>query len=163
VDQPESRISLERLLELMRIDADRRDAEEPPAHVVQRALRLFRQRRQNAEPEPRRLVARLVFDSSVQPFAAAGVRALEAGGRQLVFSADEYDLDLRISEHAVRGQVLGPCTGAVTVTLQGPVVVGGAADELCQFALDDVPPGRYMLTVVLPDVTIDAALDLGAA
>ena len=149
---------VEQIVALMRSDAASQQLEEPPMHVAQRAARLLSQH----APPPRRLFAALRFDSAAQPLAAAGVRALDPPGRQLVFSAGDYDLDLRLSQstgeqvHTLQGQVLGPCAGSGRVALESPsVVLEARLDELCQFDLHAVPSGTYTLTVYLPEVSIE--------
>jgi hypothetical protein len=151
--------TVERILALMRRDAARQGDEEPPTHVVQRAVRLFCQR----PPTARRLLGALLFDSAIQPLAAAGVRGPAAPGRQLIFTAGAYDLELRLTAspdgqlHTVRGQVLGPCEGAGRIELADAqsTVREAVLDELCQFDLKTVPSGKYALTLYVRDVAIE--------
>jgi hypothetical protein len=151
--------TVERIVALMRRDALSQAQEEPPTHVVQRAVRLFCQR----TPPARRLPAALLFDSAIQPLAAAGMRGPQAPGRQLIFTAGGYDLDLRLTPssdgqlHTLRGQVLGPCEGAGRIELADAqsTLMEGVLDELCQFELETVPSGTYTLTLYLPEVAIE--------
>ncbi|HWW77137.1 MAG TPA: hypothetical protein VNZ44_17170, partial [Pyrinomonadaceae bacterium] len=105
---------LGRLTALMRADA----SEDAPAEALAGVLRMFRAHAATATAEPgllRRLVAALTFDSThLQP--AFGVRSGQpAPARQLLFSAGDYDVDLRLAPGTegwtVSGQVLGPCRG----------------------------------------------------
>jgi anti-sigma factor RsiW len=81
------------IVELMRTD----DAEDAPPHVVARAARLFRQRSAPEAPSLRqRLRAVLQFDSAQRPLAM-GVRSGHTLTRQLLFTSEVRDLDLRIS------------------------------------------------------------------
>ncbi len=89
---------------------------DPPAWVLQRALRLF-----NAEHAPttlapttlgklKQLVASLVFDSLSQP-VTEGVRLTQSPVRQLLYRADAYSIDLQIAPREdsvaeLHGQVL---------------------------------------------------------
>jgi hypothetical protein len=102
------------------------------------------------------VLAVLSFDSWGQPALAAGLRSTGSATRQLVFSAEGCDIDLRISpsgeRFAVSGQVLGPDdTGAVVLTPeQAEATVHEAAlDALGEFHLADVAPGRYQLSLLL--------------
>lgn len=155
--------SLERLIELMRADAASASLEEPPRHVVRRAVRLLRDRK-SSQRSLRHIIAELLFDSAVRPLSAAGVRSFDAAGRQLVFAAGEYELDLRLrgtSEqlYELRGQLLGPCpgTGRVVVTNHAMQRAETALNELCEFELRGVPSGTYGLTVHLPETTIEVS------
>jgi hypothetical protein len=151
--------TVERIVALMRRDAASQGHEEPPTHAVQRAVRIFCQR----PPPARRLLATLLFDSAIQPLAVAGVRGPEAPGRQLIFTAGGYDLELRLTAspdgqlHTLRGQVLGPCEGAGRIELADAQssVREAVLDELCQFDLETVPSGKYTLTLYVPDVVIE--------
>src|SRR5262245_4752787 len=99
----------EELIALIRADAAAEREEEPPPEVVARAQRLLRQHRAHGARSLRHLVARLIFDSRHRP-AVAGLRALGSAGRQLVFEAGEYEVDLRLASdgdlHSLSGQVL---------------------------------------------------------
>src|ERR671916_835931 len=91
--------------------------EDAPPALVSGVVRMFRARRAQSEAPGllRRLVAALAFDSSsLTP--AFGVRSGQAApARQLLFSAGDLDVDLRLAQGSegwtVSGQVLGPCTG----------------------------------------------------
>ena len=116
----------------------------------------------------RRLVASLSFDSGAQGLAF-GVRSGRAEvSRQLIFSAGEVDVDLRLAPAAegwaVSGQVLGECAGG-WAELGGADTGGDAAraelNELCEFALPTVPAGSYTLRLGLGDTLVEIpGLDL---
>ena len=91
-----------------------------------------------------------------------------AASRQLIFSAGEVDVDLRLAPAAegwaVSGQVLGECAG-------GWAELGGAdtgsdatraeLNELCEFALPTMPAGNYTLRLGLGDTLVEIpGLDL---
>jgi len=103
-----------------------------------------------------RVLAVLSFDSWAQSALAAGLRSTGSATRQLVFSAEGRDIDLRIApsgeRFAVKGQVLGPDdSGAVALTPE-PVeatVYEAPLDALGEFHLADVAPGRYRLSLLL--------------
>lgn len=149
---------IERILRVMRSD-DSRDA--PPALIAQ-AVAAFRRR--VVEPNPtliERLAAVLRFEST--PLAPAmGLRSESAAERQLLFTANEFDIDLRLSEEnggwRVRGQLLGADVGAGIAQLVGSDRTFQAEiDASSSFALSPAPAGRYSLILTWPllVITID--------
>ena len=145
---------LERTLSLMRTDV----GEDAPPAVIARAIRLLRPTAQPATGSlRRRIVAALSFDSRGITLAP-GLRSAGAQPRQLLFSADEYEIDLRISPAgaawALAGQVLGPGEGGA-VRLEG---AAGAAEvalsALREFSLPPAVAGRYALRLLLGDTEI---------
>ena len=156
---------VERLAGLMRSD----NSEDAPRDVLAGAISLFGARPARAG-FLRRVVAALSFDSgALRP--AFGVRSGQgSSSRQLLFSAGDVDVDLRVAPDAegwaVSGQVLGECGG-------GWAELGGAEDsrqaaradlnELCEFALPVVPAGSYTLRLRLDDLLVEIPdLDLRA-
>lgn len=146
---------LNEMIDLMRTDT----AEDAPNDAIKKALELFRAR-SKAIPFVRQIVASLNFDSmSLSP--AFGVRSGMTTSRQLLFSAGENDLDLRITAVnetcVVSGQVLGQCAGG-RVRLESAGGEGAATaelNELCEFTLPQVPQGSYRLRLYLTDVEIE--------
>lgn len=146
-----------RLTQMMRTD----DSVDAPRDLLAGALNLFRAR-PTREGFLRRVVAALSFDSgALRP--AFGVRSGQStSSRQLLFSAGDVDVDLRLAPGeegwAVSGQVLGECAG-------GWAELGGAEDEgraaraelneLCEFALPAVPAGSYTLRLRLDDLLVE--------
>jgi hypothetical protein len=105
-----------------------------------------------------RILAALSFDSWAGTPLAAGLRSTGSATRQLVFSAEGRDVDLRITPQgagfAIRGQVLGPDeSGTVTLEAEadaaGPTQQQCPLDELGEFHLGSVAPGRYSLHLLL--------------
>ncbi|MET0646159.1 MAG: hypothetical protein ABW208_06020 [Pyrinomonadaceae bacterium] len=149
---------LGRLAALMRADA----SEDAPPRLVASVVRMFRARRaQEAEPGLlRRLVAALTFDSSsLRP--AFGVRSGQAApARQMLFSAGDLDVDLRLAAGGegwtVSGQVLGPCEGGeVEMVSGGSTAARAALNDLCEFALPPVAEGVYALRLRLNDAEVE--------
>lgn len=148
---------LGKTLNLMRTDS----TEDAPPEVIARAVNLFRLR-PAAEAPPsivRRVLAALSFDSG-RLAPAYGVRSGASSARQLLYSAGENDLDLRVTTKDeswfVSGQVLGQGCAGGEVLLQG--TSGDAAavlNDLCEFALPPVPSGSYTLRVRLKDVEVE--------
>jgi hypothetical protein len=142
---------------LMRSD----DSEPAPDYIVNRAVRLFNSFRpgeQRFAGMLERLVAILRFDSaSAAP--AFGLRVgSEEGGRQMIFSAQPYELELRTRPvghgWSVAGQLLGP---AEKVDFGEVELIGTEANvqarlsELLEFSLPAVPPGTYRLELRFDD------------
>jgi hypothetical protein len=132
-----------------------------PPRLLARALELWRLH-QPPHPMPplrQRWLARVSFDSWGSAPVAAGMRALPAEFRHLLFATEVYDIDLRIAPaaeaYALSGQLLGP-DGAGSVELAalgGPQASASrrtvALDAQSEFRIDDVRSGRYLITVRL--------------
>jgi hypothetical protein len=149
---------LERVIGLMRTDT----AEQPPAHVVAAAKRLFQPPAPALRPQ---LLAALQFDSARTPIAP-GRRAGTAAQRQLLFAVSDYLLDVRLvldgSQWAISGQLLGANDGR-KIELDGPAgTVQAALNELNEFALPPLPAGIYTLKLQLfaSDIVVDG-LEVG--
>jgi len=152
---------LEVVTGLMRTD----ESVDAPRDVLASAVSLFASRRRTTERAPSivgRLLATLTFDSA-RAAPAFGVRSGRAAtaARQLIFSAGESDIDLRLARvgegWAVSGQVLGECAGG-SVEIEGagadPARAEAALNELCEFSLPPVPEGSYNLLLRLPGVEV---------
>jgi len=118
----------------------------------------------------RRIVAALSFDSATLA-PAFGVRSASAAAeaRQLLFSAEGTDLDLRVSrangdDWRVSGQLLSADSAAGgNVELLGEAIsVQATLNELCEFALPPVPQGTYMLLLRTGETIIEVSLDMGS-
>lgn len=150
--------SLAETVRLMRAD----DAEAAPQSAVAYAINLFRQRAARTVPEPsrlRRVLAALSFDSAgLTP--AFGLRSGATAARQLLYSAGENDLDVRVAAtpegaFVLSGQLLGPC-GAGRVELVGADDSAEAPlDERCEFVLPPVAAGTYTLRVSLAGAALE--------
>ena len=137
-----------------------------PAHLVQQALDLWRRRPPAAAPGTpllARFVAALAFDSwSVQPLAA-GMRALPSQVRQLLFTAEACDIDLRVAPagtaYELSGQLLGApevlpasLAGRVEVRPFGrgePTLYAAALDDCAEFRFPGLVRGTYQVTLHL--------------
>jgi hypothetical protein len=151
---------LERLgnvLELMRTDI----AADAPRDVLAFAVNVFSRHERSREPSLlRRLVAALSFDSSSNPAPAFGVRSGPAASRQLLYSAEENDIDLRITAEAenwiVAGQVLGEDCAGGRIEIEGEGESAGAdLNELCEFTLPPVSAGSYTLRLRLGNAEVE--------
>jgi hypothetical protein len=102
-------------------------------------------------------MAVLRFDSRQTPLSA-GVRSGETSARQLIFSAGEFELDLRLTPSngrwAVEGQLLGPVTDGSVLLLSPESTHQTKLNELSEFRFNAVHGNRYTLQVQLDNVAI---------
>lgn len=162
-------VQLEKAIGLMRADA----SEDAPRDALSYAVSMFRTRNAAASKSSSlvgRIVATLTFDSS-RNAPIFGVRSGQpAAGRQLMFSAGERDIDLRLARGdegwTISGQVLGECAGGrVEVEGSGGETRESAAElnDLCEFTLPPVPAGSYTLLLHLSGVDVQVPdIDLRA-
>lgn len=163
-----SELSEDALAELsQRVD---HELPEAPAWLVDSAMAMWRA----PQPAPslgRRLVAVLGFDSwAAQP--ALALRSAAPAARQMLFTGEGRDVDLRIAPAAapgagwvLSGQVLGPGDdGIALLSREGEALPVCALNDFGEFHFADLAAGRYELRLhfgddelVLPD------LDLGVA
>ena len=147
---------LERLITLMRSD----NSEDAPTDVISKAIGLFRDHVASREsPVLRRLIAELIFDS-LNMAPAFGVRSGQAASRQLIYSAEETDIDLRLTFNnemwVVSGQVLREDCGDGRVEIDGPGGVRSAVlNETFEFVLPAVSAGNYVLRLSMPDALVE--------
>lgn len=144
------------------------DTIDPPAWVTRRALQLF----DSLESQPGiiervgRLIAALVFDSLAQP-AVAGVRSTETASRQLLYSAENYSIDLQISPSdksnaIVMGQVLrkddlrfeSVSNIPLSLVRRGESVASVVTNETGEFVLTEIDCGEYDLFIDARDLSI---------
>jgi hypothetical protein len=131
----------------------------PPADLVQRAVSAFR-RSQKQLAERVRVAATLQFDNFAQ-VAALGARGV-AGARQLLYSFDEFDLDVQIGtvgapdNLALRGQLLpntALASGLAGITVQLASAQHGPwlrlTDKTGYFNFSQVRAGDYELEILL--------------
>ena len=148
--------SLRQAIGLMRID----DAENAPASLIKNAKAMFRGRGANREPSRlARVLAALTFDShTAKP--AFGLRSAASTGRQLVYSTEMADIDLRVSpqsgEWEIAGQILGASQSGGKVNLESDSFSASAdLNELAEFGFQSVPSGIYTVLVQLPELEIE--------
>lgn len=151
---------------LMRTD----EMEDAPVYVVAQAVRALRDHAPAVPtaPEPagvfQRIRAMLEFDSGTMA-PAAELRSGQTLTRQVLFSAGDHDIDLRVTRVGdrweVSGQVLGDCEAGTVRLAGGDLEVEADIDDLCEFRLQPVPAGVYTLfaqfsglDVEVPDLTI---------
>ena len=143
---------LQQVILIMKSDA----SGDAPRDVLQSAINIFSPERQ---PPLRHIIAILTFDSRhAEP--AFGMRSLRSTSRQLLYSAQETDLDLRITvqndECIVAGQVIREGCAGGQVEISGDAGSASASlNKVCEFTLPAIPLGNYVLRVRMPDVQIE--------
>jgi hypothetical protein len=152
----ECRRELAAVAELRRLATDERFPA-PPSWVLKRAARIPDEA--DATPWPYRIVS-LLIDTLTAPLPI-GARSDLASERQLLYSGDDYDIDVHVASagggavRAVRivGQILPPAEGGsaagLEVTLAHPDLPPRAAatNELGEFVFEGVVEGDYSLIV----------------
>lgn len=155
---------LRQTIGLMRSDT----TDDAPMSLVENARSVFRNRAANvAGREPsfvQRVVASLAFDSLTMA-PAFGLRSQAGGGRQLIYSIETADIEVRVSpDNEVEGQILGAanCENR-DVNLESEGFSASAKlNALCEFSFGSVPAGTYKLSVHLPDLLVETPqLELG--
>lgn len=132
-------------------------AADAPRDLLQSAINIFSPERQ--PPTLRHIIAVLTFDSR-HAGPAFGIRSLRSTSRQLLYSAQDTDVDLRITvqndECIVAGQVIRDGCVSGRVEISGDAGSASASlNEVCEFTLPAIPLGNYSLRVKLPDVQIE--------
>jgi hypothetical protein len=162
-------LSDDAIIEALRAESTQMDA---PEHVIQRAFTLWKPKTAPAQQSLlSKIMAVLKFDSSAVSPMALGVRSIGSPTRQMLFSAEGRDIDLRIAPRAkgasrqwdITGQVLGPDDNG-SVSLRGTNREWSAnLNDLSEFHIEDIPEGEYQLMVllngsviVLPEIKIPA-------
>lgn len=151
---------IERTLLLMQTD----DSKDAPTWVINRAARIFPalQPRGTESGWRQAIRALLTFDSR-QQLPALGLRSSGTiPARQLLYSAEGRDIDVRVtpegSKRRLEGQILGEdAAGRVLLNAGDAVAAEADINSLGEFVLPPVAPGHYAMTLRLPDV--DVAID----
>lgn len=146
-----------------------RGLHDAPEHVIQRALHLWQPRPQSQSTASaglvQRVLATLGFDSHATPALALGLRSGASGPQQLLFSANDYDVDLRITALPsgagpalwhIGGQVFGPEGAGTAELLGGAGLVSATWDDMGEFAFAAVPAGRWSLLLRTATLEIEA-------
>lgn len=148
---------LEGLVQLMREDK----SVDAPRDVLAYAVNIFQRHRAEVRSSfVKRIVAALSFDSFDRA-PAFGVRSGPGAVRQLLYTAGDNDIDLRVNElednrWAIAGQVLGEQCAEGEISLHGYEISKSAyLNEQCEFTLPAVPAGAYELFLRLGDVEVE--------
>lgn len=143
----------------------------PPQYVTRRALQIFRPKEKPVagpvagavadaasalQAGLQALVAVLRFDSGLTP--VYGMRSGPGQARQLFYTVNEFDIDLRLAPHAgdwtVEGQLLGGNTTGTAELESTGRRYDGDMNELGEFAFVGVRPDSYRLRITLPGLEI---------
>ena len=142
---------------------------EPPPWVLRRAARLFDERQSGEKSITRAAsgVVRLIFDSLKQP-AMAGARSAGRDKRVLLYSLDDYSIDLQIassdeSRADLIGQVLSTAGPGFESVARVPVALARrgksfrstTTDEVGVFVINKLPRGEYDLQIEARDMAIN--------
>ena len=144
--------ALQQLILRMRSDS----TTDAPRDVLTSAINIFS--REKRSPL-RRIVALLTFDSRTAG-PAFGLRSLPGASRQLLYSAEDTDLDLRITmqndECILAGQVIGAGCAEGYVEISGVTGRSEATlNDVCEFTLPPVPAGSYSMILRMHDREIE--------
>ena len=144
--------SLQQVILTMKSDTSK----DAPRDLLQSAISIFSPARR---APLRHIIAILTFDSRLAG-PAYGIRSLRSTSRQLLYSAQGTDLDLRIivqnDECLVAGQVIRADCVDGRVEISGDAGSATASlNEVCEFTLPAIPLGNYSLSVKMPDVQIE--------
>jgi len=137
-----------------------RELPDAPAALLRRAEAIFPQ----APGLLRRIHALLSVDSWATPLPA--LRSGAAAARQLLFTTELRDIDLRIlpgeSGWTLEGQVLGPADAAsLNLQRDGGQLALLELDELGAFHIGGLPDGSYELVFYFQDERVELpALDV---
>ena len=148
--------SITQMIGLMNSDA----TEDAPAELVQYAKNIFRSKVVTHGPSLLQIiVASLTFDSLTNA-PAFGLRSQTTAGRQLIYSTETADIDVRVSpeneQWQIGGQVLGAdCTGGDVSIESDDFSASAQLNELCEFSFGSVPAGAYKIAIRLPDILIE--------
>jgi len=131
-------------------------SEDAPRDVLMSVINIFSPKRKPPLPH---IIATLIFDSR-NAGPAFGMRSLHTTSRQLLYAAEQTDLDLRITiqneECVLAGQVIREGCAEGLVEISGATGSAKASlNELCEFTLPAIPVGSYSLRVRMPDVEIE--------
>jgi hypothetical protein len=141
--------------------------EDAPAELIQQAKSIFREQVVTHGPSLVQLiVASLTFDSLTNA-PAFGLRSQTTSGRQLIYSTETADIDVRVSpendQWQIAGQLLGAdCPGGDVDLVGDDFSASAELNELCEFSFGSVPAGAYKISIRLPDQLIETPrLELG--
>ena len=155
--------SIRQTIGFMRTDT----AEDAPAALIQGAKSVFHKKVVAHGPTLLQVImASLTFDSLTNA-PAFGLRSQTTAGRQLIYSTETADIDVRVSpendQWQVAGQLLGEDCPGGDVELEGDDFSAFAElNELCEFSFGSVPAGAYKISIRLPDQLIQTPrLELG--
>ena len=143
------------------------DSVEPPPWVLKRAIKVFEGGRERGGFAARlgAIIATLVYDSLGGP-APAGARTTEWSDHQLLYRADDFNIDLLVESSGqhmnLRGQILREGESlfestsgiALDLLLEGESVQSTHSNEVGEFTIPAIDPGLYDLRIEAGEVSI---------
>ena len=150
------KMKLEKTIGLMQSDS----LEEIPPHIYERTLDLFNQRPLAVKTEKKSVVKKIfgIIESTTSGFTPAfGLRSGQPEFiQQFKLSADEFDVNLQISQKEESFRVFGELFSRIianTAILQnGPTILTASINDLGEFSFTNVKKGDYQLIVVLSEI-----------
>jgi hypothetical protein len=132
-------------------------SEDAPRDVLFRAISLFQPAHKDSLV--RRIMAVLSFDS-LTAAPAFGTRSGATEVRQLIYSAEQNDIDLHISvadnKWIIAGQILGESCKDGEVVIEGEnIALSSRLDDSCEFKFPAIPSGDYKLRLRLADIEVE--------
>ena len=138
----------------------RDDSADAPADSIRWASNLFRTRAAERKPSfVKKLAAVLQMEISPNKAAFGERSASTSAARQMLYSADDHAIDLRIEKSekgfTIRGQVLGDGFADASARLfDDGREFEAIASDTSEFTFENVPAGRYDLTLRAREVEI---------
>lgn len=144
------------------------DSVEPPPWILKRAIRAFDTRGSGpgAVRRATQLVASLLFDSLQRP-SPAGARSGGVDGRQLLYKAEDYSIDLQLasldqSRASLTGQILregemmfeSVAGLQLDLTRDGGTVLSTVTNDRGEFRVEALDYGSYDLRLDTNDASI---------
>jgi hypothetical protein len=157
-------------LRQLQIDLKRQHLINASERDLETALHIFPLAKRQTDSSVRSVVARIVFNSFLQP-ATAGIRGTSPEPvYQFVLRDEEFDIHIKIwgdeKNRQIRGQLL-PRSGTEFVQAaechllyKGARLQSTTTDETGEFQFTDVPEGDLNLQVDLPGLTIVGSLNI---
>lgn len=148
--------NIEKIINLMLSD----DSIDASSRDVEWAKNLSRSWGLNSTPSLiRRIMAVLAQELSVDQPVFGERSASPAAARQMLFTADEYAIDLRLTSSTkgenIHGQILGgQCEGAQVKLYNDVFSHETVIDEADEFRIDNLPNGTYTLVLSSDKVEI---------
>ena len=144
------------------------DSIEPPPWVLKRALRLFNvpKAKRSIGPQLVEVVASLVFDSLRRP-AVAGVRSGGLEGRQLLYRAADYSIDVQVAgsdqmradltgQILREGELMFESVSGLQLELMrdGGTILSTVTNDRGEFTMPSIEFGAYDLRVDVSETSI---------
>jgi hypothetical protein len=143
-------------------------SQDAPQWVLKRALKVFEARaaRNTLVERLGRAVASLVFDSLSRP-SLAGARAFEAADRQLLYRANDYNIDLQLAaandcRAELTGQILrdgefkfeSVIGVECNLLCEGRKILSTNTNRFGEFSISGLERGRYDLQIETDELSI---------